>query len=363
MRPYYEDAAVTIYHGDAIEVLGQIGDSSAHLAATDPPYFRVIDAEWDDQWGPNQNKFLLWLGDVIGELNRVLHDRGTLAMFCSPDLSAGVEVEVRRRMSVLNHIVWRKSGPGRLGMMNKESMRRFFPTSERIIVAEKARNPDGDLFRFRDHVNHAVARDVYASIREDLVALRDAAHLTNREIDAALGKNGMASHYFGASQWHLPTQEAWLIIQHMMRDAGVNAPAWDYFRQEFDARRQEFDARRQEFDARRQEFDARRREFDARRREFDIELLSDVWTFKTVPPSKRLAKHPTQKPLELMDHLIGTMSRLDDVVVDPFMGTGTTLRAAKDIGRKAIGIEKDERYCEAAALRMSDEDSLWGEAS
>ena len=342
MQPYYEDSAVTIYHGDAVEVLEQLEDRSAHLAATDPPYFRVIDAEWDDQWGPNQNKFLQWLGEVIGELNRILDDRGTLAMFCSPDLSAGVEIEVRQRMSVLNHIVWRKTAPGRLGMINKESMRRFFPTSERIIVAEKSRNPDGDLFRFRDHVNHAVARDVYASIREELVALRDAAHLTNREIDAALGRNGMASHYFGASQWHLPTEDAWLVIQHMMKDAGVNAPDWDYFRREFDARRQEF---------------------DARRREFDIELLSDVWTFKTVPPSKRLAKHPTQKPLELMDHLIGTMSRIDDLIVDPFMGTGTTLRAAKDIGRRAIGIEKDERYCEAAALRMSDEDSLWGEAS
>jgi DNA modification methylase len=64
-------------------------------------------------------------------------------------------------------------------------------------------------------------------------------------------------------------------------------------------------------------------------------------------------EHPAQKPLPLMRWCIGkTTSQL---VIDPFMGSGTTLVAAKEAGRRAIGIEIEERYCEIAATRCSQE--------
>lgn len=64
--------------------------------------------------------------------------------------------------------------------------------------------------------------------------------------------------------------------------------------------------------------------------------------------------HPTQKPLGVMKW---TLSQAEEwkSVIDPFMGSGTTLRAAKDMGRSAVGIELDERYCEIAARRLSQE--------
>jgi len=64
----------------------------------------------------------------------------------------------------------------------------------------------------------------------------------------------------------------------------------------------------------------------------------------------RTRTHPTQKPIPLMSWCVG---RTDGVVLDPFMGSGTTLVAAKNLGRKAIGIELEEEYCEFAAKRCS----------
>jgi hypothetical protein len=69
---------------------------------------------------------------------------------------------------------------------------------------------------------------------------------------------------------------------------------------------------------------------------------------------KMTREHPTQKPLELMRHLIDRCPPQTEVV-DPFMGSGTTLRAAKDCGRRSIGVEIEERYCEIAAKRLAQE--------
>lgn len=76
------------------------------------------------------------------------------------------------------------------------------------------------------------------------------------------------------------------------------------------------------------------------------------------PDGKR--EHPTQKPLSLMHWCIcfvktdaTILEPYPAYILDPFMGSGTTLRAAKDLGRKAIGIEIEEKYCELAVKRLA----------
>lgn len=64
--------------------------------------------------------------------------------------------------------------------------------------------------------------------------------------------------------------------------------------------------------------------------------------------------HPTQKPLGLMAWCLGFFPRTQ-TTLDPFMGSGSTLRAAKDSGIRAIGIEIEEKYCEIAARRLQQE--------
>jgi len=77
--------------------------------------------------------------------------------------------------------------------------------------------------------------------------------------------------------------------------------------------------------------------------------INDVWR---IPPETG-TPHPAPFPLRLATRAISSTAA--ETVLDPFMGSGTTLRAAKDLGRKAIGIELEERYCEIAAERCSQE--------
>lgn len=66
--------------------------------------------------------------------------------------------------------------------------------------------------------------------------------------------------------------------------------------------------------------------------------------------------HPVPKPEQFWMKLLNRISiKQSDIVLDPFMGSGTTLRVAKDTGRRAIGIEVSEKYCEIAAKRLSQE--------
>lgn len=84
---------------------------------------------------------------------------------------------------------------------------------------------------------------------------------------------------------------------------------------------------------------------------------SNVYRYP-VTKQKGVGDHPCPKPLGLMRALLLQTTRqmvLDRVVLDPFAGSGTTLRAAKDLGLRAIGIEIEERWCDLAASRLAQE--------
>ena len=78
------------------------------------------------------------------------------------------------------------------------------------------------------------------------------------------------------------------------------------------------------------------------------------FTWSTAATNPERLGHCTQKPEALMKWC---MNKFPDAqtILDPFMGSGTTLRAAKDLGRKAIGVEIEEKYCEIAVKRLAQE--------
>lgn len=84
--------------------------------------------------------------------------------------------------------------------------------------------------------------------------------------------------------------------------------------------------------------------------EADDVYPSTLLQVATVPSDKR--RHPTEKPVALIRELLSVCPE-GGIVLDPFMGSGTTLEAAKYAGRLAVGIEIDSRYCEAGSRRLS----------
>jgi site-specific DNA-methyltransferase (adenine-specific) len=76
---------------------------------------------------------------------------------------------------------------------------------------------------------------------------------------------------------------------------------------------------------------------------------------ENVGQQQRKSCHPTQKPVALFGYLIKTYSNGGDLVLDPFLGSGTACIAAKKLNRYSIGIEIEEKYCEIAAKRCSQE--------
>jgi site-specific DNA-methyltransferase (adenine-specific) len=152
----------------------------------------------------------------------------------------------------------------------------------------------------------------------------------------------MASHWFTTTQWALPT-----AINYAKLQARANANGGEHLRREYEELRREYEELRREYEELRREYEELRRYFALRQGH----PKTDLWEFPTQTTDR--PNHPTPKPLELIRFMVEISARPGSVIVDPFMGSGTTLLAAKLEGRRAIGIEINEEYCELAANRLA----------
>ena len=86
-----------------------------------------------------------------------------------------------------------------------------------------------------------------------------------------------------------------------------------------------------------------------------FDVPSRLIKFNRVEILKDGALHPTQKPVELMRWILENYSKPTDLILDPFMGSWTTARACKDLGRNFIGFELEEDYCKVGEERLRQE--------
>jgi DNA modification methylase len=106
--------------------------------------------------------------------------------------------------------------------------------------------------------------------------------------------------------------------------------------------------------------DKRYKDMDARRAH--LEAGKYATNILRVPSLKGVSKekcgHPSQKPLDLIEKLVACSTDEGDLVIDPFLGSGTTAAAAKRLRRKWIGIEKDSNYIQIARNRLDGSEEL-----
>jgi site-specific DNA-methyltransferase (adenine-specific) len=242
MQPYYQDDAVTIYHGDCLEVMAVLPDASIDAVICDPPYGTTA-CTWDS---------VIPFVPMWERLKRLIKSRSPIVLFGSQPFTSA------------------------LIMSNPQQFRYEWVWDKRL-----AGNP-------------FVARYQPLKVHENILVFSREAHNYNPQmrIGQMKQKGGGYSKLFGVDctitrndQYH-PTS----IVAHSNGDRNG----------------------------------------------------------KTI-------YHPTQKPLALMEYLVNTYTNAGDTVLDFTCGSGTTLRAAKNLNRRAVGIEQSEHYCEIAARRMAQE--------
>jgi len=104
-----------------------------------------------------------------------------------------------------------------------------------------------------------------------------------------------------------------------------------------------------------QQYEDLRQQYEDLRRPFflsDKIQWGDVWDFD--PPVPTPGKHPCEKPIALLQHILNVSTKPGATVLDAFMGSGTTGEAAVKMGRRFVGIERDEHWFEYACKRIED---------
>jgi len=334
----------TLYCGDCRDVLPTL--PAVDCVITDPPYFKVKGDYWDNEWD-KPAEFLAWMRGILGLLADRMKPNGSAYVFASPQMAGRVETVAWERLNVLGHIVWRKGSAGRTTTgwhqkAEKEALRGFLFETERVIFAE---HYNSDNFA-RGEASYVEKCDdlrgfVFEPLRAYLAGERDRAGWTTRRVAEAYQQKsgsrtvtGMAGHWFERVQWTLPTAENYEWLRGLF--------SAEYLRREYEDLRREYEDLRREYEDLRRPFSLTERD-----------QWGDVWDFEPVAPYP--GKHPCEKPLPLLAHMLNASTKPGALVLDAFMGSGATGDACLQMGRRFIGIERDREHFDSACRRLQQQ--------
>jgi len=283
--------------GDCIDELKKLPDRSVDLIILDPPYWKVINEHWDYQWR-TESDYAKWCFEWFKELSRVVKLSGSLYLF-----------------GYMRNLVYLYKDILDLGFVFRQQL-----VIDKGMQALGGRATKG--YKMFPNVTESLLFFIYDSkpfIKDFLKERQKALGLTSLEINKRLGVKinggGVWSLYTGNNILaQVPTREMWERLQKALV----------------------FDLPYEEI-----------------AQTFNIEMgVTDVWTDIKFYQEERY--HPTQKPLSLIDRIIKASTKEGMVVLDPFLGAGSTALSATNLKRKFIGIEKDENYVRVAEQRLKD---------
>ena len=288
---------IRLYNGDCLDKLKEIEDESVDLVIADPPYFKVVNQKWDYLWKTEQ-EYIDWCEKWLVEINRVLRKGGSFYLFgYFRILVYIVPILNKVGLSLRQQIVIDKGMKAVSGRATKNY--KMFPN-----VTESL------LFCYKD--SKPFVKELLKTRQKDL-------GLKSKEINDRLGVKsnggGMWSIYTGKNVCEqLPTKELWSKLENILDFKYPYEKLSITFNQQMG--------------------------------------YTDVWNDIDFYEEKRY--HPTQKPQKLLERIILASSNENDLVLDPFMGAGSTAVACKALKRNFIGIEIDKNYYDKVKGRLEN---------
>jgi site-specific DNA-methyltransferase (adenine-specific) len=326
-----------IYNEDCLQGLSKIPNKSIDLIVIDPPYFQVMKSdwkgnkyEWDNQWDTLKD-YLIWIIKVAEELKRILKDNGSFYIFADDKICAYIQVELDKMFKLENSITWVK--PNNLTIKGWTQYRSYAPITEKILFYSNEWDiKSGQLIYDKILDEHLKPNNNFAKyLREEFKR----AGVTRKEIAKLFpsktgGLTGCVSNWLNGD--NIITQEQYEKVR-------------DYLNRDL---KQDYEDLKQDYEYLKQDYEDLRRYFNPKQN------FTDVWTFN-IMGGKESVNHPTQKPIALIKRIIETSSKEGQIVLDCFMGSGTTALACKELNRRYIGFEKDPEYCKIISKRLSQQ--------
>ncbi|WP_226568179.1 DNA-methyltransferase [Bacillus stratosphericus] len=315
-----------IYQRDCIEGMRMLPDNSVDLVVIDPPYNIGKDNRWDKFSRAEYHSFMV---AVFQECNRVLKDNGSFYWFHN-DMK-----QIRELMDLIDSdtnlifkqfITWNKINP---------SFKNYGYVQQRLSVASMRNYYNGFteycLYYTTQADTGLEGRTTQNPISKYLKEEFERAEVTRKEIASLFpsrtgGLTGCVSNWLKGD--NVITEDQYLKIRNYLEG--------EYLRKEYKDLHAEYEDYRATFNV-------------ANVKE-DLRANSNVWLY---PPAKKQG-HITPKPIELVENIIKHSSNEGDVVLDCFMGSGTTAVASIRLDRNFIGFERESEYIEIANQRLEN---------